>query len=255
MPRNFPFRPILTAVVPTLFLSSAASGEILPPGGIAEDFATSLNMRPDLGGELEAMQFVPFSLADDSGKTFYSGQIVQDVMRDPKTGTLSFCYRFENSPGDAVLGIDTLTASTFHGYDAEVAILADTTGDTAPIDALRSRDGSEVTFDFDAVASRIAPNDSSLTFLVKTNATHFDGGGAANISAFIADSTEEGSPILAGGTATISSFRPIGEPVVLAPRTPVTVSVPLPPPFWTAVPTMIGSAIYIRRLRKRQGHG
>ena len=76
----------------------------------------------DLGGDLEAMQFVPFSLADDSGKTFYSGQIVQDVMRDPKTGTLSFCYRFENSPGDAVLGIDTLTASTFHGYDAEVAI-------------------------------------------------------------------------------------------------------------------------------------
>ena len=251
MPKLASLRPIMTAAIPTLFLSAAARADLLPPGGFTENLATTLANRPELGGHLEAMQDIPFSLTDDQGKVFYVGQVEHDVVRDPSTSTLSFYYKFVNAPSSAVLGVEDVIANGYAGFKTDVAILTDTVGDTAPIDALRSTDGSSVTFDFDAVASRIAPRDTSLVFLVKTNATSFDNKGTTNIHAFIANGTDEGSPFIAGGDATISSFRPTGKSVAIAPPPSVTVSVPLPPAVWSALPTMVGSLLCVRRMRKR----
>ena len=105
MPKTSFFRPLLTAAIPTVLLSGIASAEIIQPGGITtEDFATTLTARPDLGGDLEAMQYIPFSLADNQGKIFYVGQIAHDVVRDPDTSTLSFYDKFINPPSISVLG-------------------------------------------------------------------------------------------------------------------------------------------------------
>ena len=247
---------ILSIAVPSLFLGGFVSAEIVQPGGMTTtDFATTLANRPDLGGSLEAMQDIPFSLTDDQGKVFYIGQIQHEVMRDPDTNTLSFYYKFINAPSSSVLGVEDLVAGSFKDYSTDVAILTDTAGDTAPTDVLRNTTGSNVIFEFDAASSRIAPGNSSFTFLVKTNATQFDNKGTASITAFIADSTDEGSQLLAGGEATINTFRPTGTPIPIASPPAVAVSAPLPPAAWSALPTMFASAMYVRRWRKRQGHG
>lgn len=251
MPKASSFRPLITVVVPTLFLSGHASAGMVEPGGITEDLATSLAARPDLGGDLEAMQYIPFSLQDDQGRIFYVGQVIHDVVRDPETNCLSFYYRFKNAPSSSVLGLENLVTGNFRGYQTDVAILTDQAGDTAPTDALRTKDGSNVIFDFDSASSRIAPSDSSFTFLVKTNATDFEIGGRSQIHAFVADSTDEGSQMIAGGEAWINTFRPVGPPALLSAPPPVTVSVPLPPAVWPAIPTMVGSLAYLHRSRRR----
>jgi hypothetical protein len=217
----------------------------------SDNFATTVSQTPEFGGNLEAMQYIPFSLSDDQGKVFYVGQLLHDVVRDPHDDTLSFYYQFVNAPSSSVLGVESVVASQFKGYDTNVAILTDQPGDSGPTDALRSSDGSKVTFEFDAVSSRIAPSDKSFAFVVHTNATQFDNHGSAKITAFIADSADEGSSLLAGGDATITTFRPTGTPVALSAPPPVTVSVPLPPAALSALPTMLGCVMYIRRLRRR----
>ena len=255
MPR-YTIRTLATAIVPTLMLTGGAWGEIVPPGGLSEEIATSLSERPDLGGEVEAEQSIPFSLADDTGTVFYVGQLMHDVVRNPDDNTLSFYYQFVNAPGSSILGVENLIATQFTGYQTDVAVLSDITGETAPVDALRSDDGERVTFEFDSVASRVSVGGNSLAFLVKTNATSFDDKGAADIHAFTAESIEEGSPFLAGGGASVATFRPTGAPII-APPGPV--AVPLPPAVWAGIPTMLASLIYINRVRKQspalQGRG
>src|SRR5437867_4397065 len=113
MPKISALGPLLTAAFPTVFLSGVASADLLAPGGLSEDLATSLDQRPDLGGEIEAMQYVPFSLRDDQGNSFYMGQVVHEVLREPDSTTLSFYYHFVNAPSSAVLGIDNLIAHDF----------------------------------------------------------------------------------------------------------------------------------------------
>jgi hypothetical protein len=253
MPAKTTLAQFATVFVPTILIHLPASADLIGPGDLTEDLATSLDQRPDLGGDLEARQMIPYTLKDEMGDSIYLGQIVHDVLRDPKDQTLSFAYHFMNT-STAILGVQDVMAGEFAGFQTDVAVLTDSTGETAPVDAIRTTDGKDVVFDFDAVASRIAPGATSYTFLVKTNATQFDNNGAMSISAFTADSTEEGSAILSLGDTTIKTFRPSGEPVLGSVPPPPT-SVPLPPPVWTAIPTMIGSAIYVRRLRRRQGRG
>src|SRR4051812_9960917 len=144
MPKSFILRPLLSAVAPTLLLSGVASAEMIAPGGMTEDLATSLSARPDLGGEFEATIPVPFMLMDDQHKVFYTGQIDHSVLRDPDTSALSFSYRFVNAPTSAILGIENFIASDFGKYTTDVAVLTDNTGETAPTDALRTGDGAQV---------------------------------------------------------------------------------------------------------------
>jgi hypothetical protein len=79
MPR-YTIRRLATAIVPSLMLTGAASAEVVAPGGVADDFATTLSQRPDFAGEVEAQLTIPFSLADDTGTVFYVGQIMHDVL-------------------------------------------------------------------------------------------------------------------------------------------------------------------------------
>jgi hypothetical protein len=246
-------RRIVAAAVPTVLFTSVASAELLAPGGLDDvsDFATTLQQSPDLGGTLEARQLIPFNLADDNGTIFYTGQLMNAVVRDTQNNTLSFYYEFMNTPGDQIMGVDDLLTSSFKGYSTQVALLTDGAGDTGPIDASRSSNGANVIFDFDATASRILPGDRSFTFVLKTNATQFADNGSADVSGFIAASDDDGSPILAGGDASVATFRPSGGGSTGS----GSVVVPLPPPVWTAIPTMVASIVWTRRQRKLQGHG
>lgn len=251
---TFKIHPLMTAgLIPTVLLTTTpASAELLPPGGFASDFASSLTERPDFGGTVEQKAMIPFTLTDDSGQSIYSGELMHEVVRDTKSGTLSFYYQFINSSND-VFGVQDLITSSFEQYEAEVAILTDHDGETAPIDALRSDDGSAVTFEFDSLASRVAPDGTSFLFLVKTNATNYDRNGITDIHAFTADSLDEGSQPLGSGGAQISTFRPIAAGSNGGGGG--SVAVPLPPPVWTAIPTMFVSALYMGRMRKRAGRG
>jgi hypothetical protein len=260
MPRIANLPCLATAALPVVFWGGIASAELIAPGGetTGNGFVASVASDPSFGGHLEAMQDIPFDLSDDQGKVFYVGQIRHEVMRDPKTQALTFDYQFINAPSSAIIGIESVVTGSFKGYDTNVAILVDNIGDTGPIGALRSADGSNVSFLFDDTSSRIAPNDNSFTFAVKTNATQFDNKGSTKITAFLASSTDDGSPLLAGGNATIKSFRPTGAPAVIAappPPTPGTVSAPLPPAFWPGLATMAGSLFYVRRMRGQRVAG
>ncbi|HEX3356480.1 MAG TPA: hypothetical protein VHS31_05805 [Tepidisphaeraceae bacterium] len=249
---NLKLYPVLGAVLPTFFFTSRVAAEILPPDGIVDNFGTTLQQAPGLGGTVEANQTIPFSLTDDQGKTFYTGQVLHEVVRDPSTNTLSFYYRFQNTPANAILGIEDFTAADFTGFSTDVNILTDSGGQTAPIDAIRTNDGAGIIFDFDSDSSRITPSGESFTFLVKTNATHFDNNGSAAISAFTASNVNDGSTPLTDGNANITTFRPTsGSPG--NPNGPGSVAVPLPPSVWLAIPTMILAAIYSKRERKGAG--
>lgn len=253
--RRLASRRLAAAAIPTLFLGGIASAELVSPGGetTGNGFVTSVAGDPSFGGHLEAMSDIPFTLSDDQGKIFYVGQIRDQVMRDPATQMLTFDYQFINAPSSAIIGVESVVTSQFTGYSTNVAVLADNPGDSGPTDALRSEDGANVTFLFDTVESRIAPTDNSFMFAVKTNATQFDAKGTTKITAFLASSTDEGSQLLAGGDASVATFRPLGTPGVIAPAPPpptvVTVSAPLPPAFWPGAATMVASIVVARRLR------
>src|SRR5689334_13406147 len=86
MSRNYPLSRLLALSIvtaaPACLLITAASAEMLPPGGIAQDLATSLGDQPDLGGELKDQKFVDVALADSQGQVFYTGSLLQNVVQD-----------------------------------------------------------------------------------------------------------------------------------------------------------------------------
>jgi hypothetical protein len=262
--------PLMKGLIPTVLLTSgSACGEMLTAGAMGSELSDTLANHPELSGAVEAKNLIPFTLKDDAGNNVYTGHILHEVVRDSQSGCLNFYYRFMNHSNDA-FGVQEVIASQFSNFTTDVIVLSDSQGEASPVDALRGDDGSDLTFDFDSMAARISAGGNSTTFIVKTNATDFDSDGNIDIHAFTAESREAASPMIDGGEANVSAFRPVGDPqnspisnppptlnpTPLPTPTPTpTVAVPLPPPVWTAVPTMIASAMYMRRVRKSAGHG
>jgi hypothetical protein len=239
---------LLTGLVPAVLLAKTATAEAIGPGDLASDDATTLTDRPDLGGDVEAKLFIPYTLKDDSGKDIYTGHILHEVVRNPQSNTLSFYYKFMNGSED-VLGVTDAIASSFQHFKTDVEILTDSGGETAPSDIFRSFDGKKIYFSFDETTPRMSPGGQSLTFLVKTNATSYDDHGDIDIQAFTAQSTAEDSKILDSGEAIVSTFRPIGNVSPAIPPGPPA-AVPLPSPFIAGAFTMIAAGLYMWRLQR-----
>jgi hypothetical protein len=230
---------LLTALIPAATLAAASRASVIEPGGLVDVSFTSLAERPDLTGQVVASQKIPVTLRASDGSVVYSLSILNEVIRNSPADTLSFSYRITNSDG-SVLGLDRVDANSFRGSSADVASLLDGGGQTAPPLALRSDDGARVTFDFDNAASRIAQDASSFSFLVKTDAKHFNSSGNIEIHAFTATSVNEGSDPIASGAAVVQGFQPTS-----------SISIPLPAAALVGIPTAIGVAIYTVRLRRR----
>jgi hypothetical protein len=239
---------MITGLIPAAMLAQSASADLIGPGDLASDFATTLTARPDLGGDVVKKLFIPYTLKDSNGDDFYTGHILHEVVRNPQNGTLSFYYRFMNGSDD-VLGVTDAIASDFGNFKTDVEILTDSGGETAPTDIYRSFDGKDVYFAFDETAPRISSGGNSLTFLVQTDATQFDSKGDIDIQAFTAQSKAEDSKILNSGEAVVSTFRPVGSANPAIPPTPPA-TVPLPSPFAAGACTMLATGLYMRRLRR-----
>jgi hypothetical protein len=241
---------LVMGLVPAALVMKVASADAIGPGDLASDFATTLTDRPDLGGDVEAKLFIPYTLKDDDGKDIYTGHILHEVVRNEQSGTLSFYYKFMNGSDD-VLGVTQAIASEFTNFKTDVEILTDSGGETAPTDIYRSFDGKDIYFAFDETAPRISAGGQSLTFLVQTDATKYDDHGDIDIQAFTAQSTAEDSKILDSGEAIVSTFRPIGSAKPAAPTPPGTpAAVPLPSPFIAGAFTMIAAGIYSWRSQR-----
>jgi hypothetical protein len=232
---------LMTALLPVAAAGSVSFAAPISPGGITEDLFTSLADRPELNGQLVASQTIPVTLQASNGAAVYSLNILNQVLRNPSDHTLVFTYRILNpdSASAHVIGIDRVEGGSFTGFSTDVASLLDGGGQTSPPLALRSQDGAQVTFDFDDSASRISAGGSSFSFLLKTDATHFDVGGQLHILAFTATSDAEGSDRIASGAATVSGYQPSAGNVI-----------PLPAAAIVGLPTAAAVALFAFRQRR-----
>jgi hypothetical protein len=224
----------LTVAASAVF-PAAATASSLSPGEIAEGFDTTLADSPAFGGAVVTSTHIDLNF-----HSFPMG-LYSQVVRDEQTGALSFYYRLENmsAPGET-LGIDDVTIHGFRAFSTDVANLLDTAGETAAPTALRGLNGDTVTFDFDSASSRIAPGGESFTFVVKTDATHFDRTTLATIAAFPA-SNEEGPPTQPIETLSIPVFGP----------STGVVAIPLPGAALMTAPVAALAGLYIV-LKKRR---
>jgi hypothetical protein len=222
-----------SAVVPATTHASP-----LGPGAIAEGFDTTLADSPGFGGTVVTSTHIDLNF-----QSFPMG-LYSQVVRDEQTGALSFYYRLENMSAPAeTLGIDDVTIHGFGPFSTDVANLLDTAGQTAAPTALRGFDGDAITFDFDSAASRIAPGGESFTFVVKTDATHFDRTTLATIDAFPA-TDQDGPPTRPVETLTVPVFGP----------STGVVAVPLPGAALTTIPVaaLVGVYALIKKRRRAE---
>jgi hypothetical protein len=228
----------LTVAASAVFPVNAGASP-LGPGDITENFDTTLADSPSFGGDVVTSEHIDLNF-----QSFPMG-LYSQVVRDQQTGALSFYYRLENmsAPGET-LGIDDVTIHGFGPFSTDVANLLDTAGQTAAPTALRGFNGDTVTFDFDSAASRIAPGGESFTFVVKTDATHFERTTLASISAFAA-SDEVGPPTQPIETLSVPVFGPSTGVVAL----------PLPGAALTTVPVAALAGLYIVMKKRRQIQG
>jgi len=222
--------------------TSGASAAVIPPGAVADNFFTSLAESPAFGGTVIASQTIPLALRGSDGSVVTSISVLNQVIRDGSGNTLSFAYRILNGR-ERILGVDRVDAHSFAGYSTDVASLIDGGGESAPSIALRSgaADGvARITFDFDDAASRISPDASSFSFLVKSNATTFDSSGSISLSAFTAASMDTGSDRIASADAVASTFEPAARGI----------TIPLPAPVLMSIPTAVLAMYCLRRARR-----
>jgi hypothetical protein len=228
---------LFTGLLPSMLLAAPVRAGIVEPGGVASDFETTLADRPELGGDVIASDSINLSFADSA----FTGVLNEQVVRNT-SGTLNFYYQFTN-PGDQIVGLDTFTVGSFTGISTDVATLLDRGGETAPTTAIRTMNGSDVIFDFDAAVSRIPAGKNSFTFLVGTDATQFDQSGRFTLDAFTTDSLDEGSTPTAMGQASGVAFKPAS-----------VNSIPLPTAAAVGIPGLITVTLYTARQRhKRTG--
>ncbi|MBI3801475.1 MAG: hypothetical protein HY268_31450 [Deltaproteobacteria bacterium] len=122
----------------------------------------------------------PFVIDFGSGHRV-AGTVQVRVMREEIDGTLDFYYHFTVTENTA-LGqcCNRLVVGTgFTGVLTEVEVRTDSLGNTSPLQASRSADGSEISFDF---SPGLLPADESLFFFVRTDAISFKEGDKGSLA-------------------------------------------------------------------------
>jgi hypothetical protein len=194
-------------------------------------------------GDVVAQQSMPFAAHYQPDGTFVdfsgvaTGQFDDQVLRDPKTGELTFVYEIElNNEGytSASQGSE-LTLNGYGPYQTNVAGQLQFEP-TAPVQ--RSANGSSLSFYANSPGLGGPPE-----LAVKTNSTRFDANGTLTYS--LADLFQVNGPHgqelgPVWGTVTFkSAFRPIGP----AATGGTAVAVPLPPAFYTGLGIMMACGV------------
>src|SRR5437764_450133 len=91
---------LFTGLIPTMMLAAPARATVVEPGGVVNDFDTTVADRPDLSGTVVASKTVALSFGQTNT---FSSSLLEQVVRDPSTGALSFQYRFDNT-SNAIVG-------------------------------------------------------------------------------------------------------------------------------------------------------
>jgi len=196
-----------------------------------------------LTGNIVAQESTPFTANYQPNGTFVdfsgvaTGRFDDEVLRDPKTGELTFVYQIElNNEGytSASQGSE-LTVNGYGPYQTNVAGQLQFEA-TAPV--RRSANGSSLQFYANAPGLGGPPE-----LAVKTNATRFDANGAVTFS--LADVFQVNGPHgqeldnVWGTVSFKNAFRPVGP----AASGGTAVAVPLPPAFYTGLGVMMACGV------------
>jgi len=201
---NFKLALPLLALLVVVGISPAANADPLLPGGLQAGPIANLNGSGP-GVLLANLATQTLNGVDTTGVTTFTASFTTAVYRNAG-GTLDFYYQFSNSAGSAD-ELRRLTASSFAGFTTDVFFRND--GGTLGLGFVNGTEnsltidrsggsGAVVGFLFpNATGQSIAPGETSLTFVIRTNATNFRPGSAS---------------VIDGATADFNAFAPANVP-------------------------------------------
>lgn len=172
----------LAALAAGFGMINCASAAILAPSGTVIFSGADAEAIP--AGAVIKNQTNSF-VGTDGLSTVFSGTIQSEVIVDATTGNDDFVYQVVNAAGSAD-SIDRLSLESFTGFSTDVGYVP---GNTTPLFATRTSDGSVVGFNFDG--NEIQAGTSSDFLVVKTdsmawvegNGSVIDGGaGSAQVT-------------------------------------------------------------------------
>ncbi len=160
-------------------------------------FAGFVPIGTPAGSLLESM-IAPFSFTTTAGTT--SGTVTSAVYRN-LTGTLDFYYQVSNSPSSATALVrETMTNfegfQVFAGYRVE-ALGPFAAGNSPNFQLVVGQDATGAVVDF-ALFPVLSPGQTTQVWILSTNALTF---GPGNVS------------LIDGGSQTVASYGPVGDPV------------------------------------------
>ena len=187
--------------------SQSASAAVVQPGGRPTGYADSIEYWQDVGiewledwqGEVLASQTTPFEIrrfSEDAGRDVWvTGALTHEVIRETKTGNLSFHYRANvGGASPDTRDFEGITAGGFGGFRTDVWANVD----YSELPTLyRTPDGETLWY--------TAGEGFSHWLIVRTNAPDFAPGGTFT---YAVDWDGAGE----AGTAQIATFQAVPEP-------------------------------------------
>jgi hypothetical protein len=151
-------------------LVPACLATVIGPGGSTPVSGTTAAARPELAGLV--LQDTIVNWTDSLSTTF--GTLQTRVVKESSTGTLDFYLRIFNNPQSNNF-VSVGRFENYTGFTTDVDYRLDGLGDVGPIEVKRvGSGGSSVNFAFDSgEPDGVAPGQSSLFLLIKTNARNY----------------------------------------------------------------------------------
>lgn len=148
----------------------ACLATVIVPGGSTLVNGTTSAARPELAGVV--LQDTIVNWADGLNATF--GTVQTRVVQESSAGTLDFYFRIFNNPQSKTF-VSAGRFADYTGFSTDVNYRLDGLGDIGPVEVKRvGAGGSSVNFVFDSFEpDGVAPGESSLFLMVKTNAREY----------------------------------------------------------------------------------
>ena len=228
------------AVGVLLVMAVPARAGLLAPGQSTggEPFRLTDPNDPQFQGTTLETVTLPIDITtagEDGQPRFVRGTFTHRVVRESASGNLAFHYQVDGTEQNETVDFDDFFVTAFGNFSADV--FSDQEGGGG-VDASvsRSADGNEIHF-----LGAEEPFDGY--FIVRTDATEYEDGGAARIWARF----QTGVPDAAQDQfRTFDTFQPLADDGGPAPN-----PIPLPPAAWAALSTM-GAYGAIHKLRRRR---